>query len=136
MSKLSLGLSLIVLIFATACSNATKEVEEGLSLNKGQKWEVNTEMQAPIAKAEERLQYFLDKGEGDYKSLASDLKEYNQKLIQSCTMKGESHEELHKWLHPHLDLVKDLSSAEKPKEGQAIVKQLQGSFETYHQYFQ
>jgi len=134
-------MALVLLAGLTACSNPENNQDEtqkseAIHLNDGKKWAVNAEMQAPIAKAEERLQYFLDNGQGDYKSLASDLKEYNQKLIESCTMKGESHEELHKWLHPHLDLVKDLSSAEKPEEGKALVKELQESFETYHQYFQ
>ncbi len=133
-------MALVLFAGLAACSNPGNSQDEtqkseAIHLNDGEKWAVNAEMQAPIAKAEERLQYFLDNGEEDYNSLASDLKEYNQKLIESCTMKGESHDELHKWLHPHLDLVKDLSSTAKPEEGKALVKELQESFKTYHQYF-
>lgn len=136
MKKWTLGLILIPLIIAAACSNAAEDLEKGLHLNDGQKWSVNVEMKAPIAKAEERLQYFLDHDEEDYTGLASDLKEYNQKLIQSCTMKGESHDALHKWLHPHLDLVKKLASVEDSAQGQIVLKEIQSSFDTYHRYFQ
>lgn len=134
-------MALVLLAGLAACSNPGNNQDEtqeseAIHLNDGEKWAVNAEMQAPISKAEERLQYFLDNGEGDYKSLASDLKEYNQKLIESCTMKGESHEELHKWLHPHLDLVKELASVEESAQGQIVLKEIQKSFDTYHKYFQ
>lgn len=50
-------------------------------------------------------------------------------------MKGKSHDELHKWLHPHMTLVAELKSAENPAAAEGIISDLKSSFETYHAYF-
>ncbi|MDX9705319.1 MAG: hypothetical protein RBT46_06395, partial [Weeksellaceae bacterium] len=59
----------------------------------------------------------------------------NKKLIKSCTMEGQSHEELHKWLYPHIELLDALEVAENTESAAKIVEELQHSFATYHQYF-
>ncbi|MOA59843.1 hypothetical protein D3C78_1845640 [compost metagenome] len=51
-------------------------------------------------------------------------------------MSGKSHDELHKWLHPHLELVTKLEKAENEKDSNAIISQLLESYKTYHEYFQ
>ena len=50
-------------------------------------------------------------------------------------MDGKSHDELHKWLHPHLELVKELENSSDENEAKEIVLKLQKSNEMYHQYF-
>lgn len=57
-------------------------------------------------------------------------------LIGSCTMQGESHDELHKWLHPHIALIKKLEDAKDPKVAEVIVGQIEQSFQTYQNYFE
>jgi len=64
------------------------------------------------------------------------LKDQNNQLIKSCTMKGKSHDELHKWLHPHLELVEALEKSANENEAKGIVLKLQKSNEVYHQYFE
>jgi hypothetical protein len=51
-------------------------------------------------------------------------------------MDGKSHEELHKWLHPHMQLIEDLGNADNDQQANEIIAQLNKSFQTYHNYFQ
>lgn len=51
-------------------------------------------------------------------------------------MEGQAHEELHKWLYPHMDLITNLDSAKSVEEARQIAENLQVSFQTYHRYFE
>ncbi len=51
-------------------------------------------------------------------------------------MSGISHDELHKWLHPHLQLVAALENAENEQDANSIIEQLSQSFALYHTYFE
>jgi len=120
--------------------NTTENVEETIEtieLINGQKWQVNFEMKPFIMQAEERFNAFTpSENLNDYLKLADDLKNFNNNLISSCTMKGKSHDELHKWLHPHLGLVKQLSTAQNTADANAVLAKLKASFENYHKYFE
>ena len=107
-----------------------------IQLNNGDKWLVNDEMKPSVEKGEEALNAYLASKNGDYKSLAQELKSADENLISSCTMDGKSHDELHKWLHPHLTLVSDLENAESPQEADEVIEKLKTSYENYHTYFQ
>lgn len=109
---------------------------EAIELNNGEKWLVNEEMKPFILEAENILTEYINNNLSDYKTLAEQLKEKNSGLIKSCTMKGESHDELHKWLYPHIELIESLSKAESTEEASEIIANLQASFLTYNQYFQ
>lgn len=50
-------------------------------------------------------------------------------------MDGKSHDELHKWLHPHLEIVKALENETDATKANGFVLQLQYSYQHYHQYF-
>lgn len=107
-----------------------------ISLNNDEKWLVNEEMKPFILEAEAILNQYSESKSDDYLSLASQLKEKNSGLIKSCTMKGESHDELHKWLHPHMKLIESLANSESKEEANKTIDSLHRSFETYNQYFQ
>lgn len=109
---------------------------DAIKLNSGEKWLVNEEMKPFINEAEEILNHYIESQSQDYQALATQLKEKNSGLIKSCTMKGESHDELHKWLHPHIELIESLSKAESTQEAGKIITDLEASFSTYNQYFQ
>lgn len=112
-----------------------KEKQNEISLNGEEAWEVNKEMKPYIKEAESVLQNYLNNDLDDYQQLAIDLKEQNDALIKSCTMDGTAHDELHNWLHPHLQLVEGLKNAKSKEESQEWLKQLNLSMETYHKYF-
>lgn len=108
---------------------------EALGLNNGSKWLINDEMKPFVQETEAAVNQFSPTESADYEGLVELLKEKNTALIKSCTMEGESHDELHKWLHPHLELVSELEQAEGDDQVK-IVRQLKGSFETFHHYFE
>lgn len=129
----------VTLVLATAylvsCNNSGGHSHEQMviELNNGQKWLVNDEMSPYILAAEKVLN---DYNGDDYETLADELESQNKKLIKSCTMDGKAHDELHKWLHPHMQLIESLGDAENIAQANNIIEQLKESFKTYHTYFQ
>ncbi|HLS71086.1 MAG TPA: hypothetical protein VK027_05440 [Chitinophagaceae bacterium] len=111
------------------------EKQESISLNNGERWEVNEEMKPYVNEAESILKNYQNTEDNNYQQLAIDLKEQNDALIKSCTMDGTAHDELHNWLHPHLQLVEGLKNAKNIEESQEWLEQLNLSMEKYHKYF-
>ena len=111
------------------------ESSEAIELNNGEKWLVNEEMKPFVMKGEELVNAYIQNNHTDYKALAQQVKDQNSQLIKSCTMDGKSHDELHKWLHPHLEIVKTLENETDATKANEIVSQLQYSYQHYHQYF-
>lgn len=107
-----------------------------IELNAGEKWVINDEMKPNIAQGEAALNDYIASKSTDYKALAAKLKDADNSLISSCTMDGKSHDELHKWLHPHLELVGELDAAQNEKEANSVVQNLKKSYENFWIYFQ
>ena len=133
-------ISIITVLVACSPSSTqnetpTQEHNNSIKLNNGNRWIVNEEMKPFIENGITVLTTYISTNDTNFTQLAEELKNQNSKLISSCTMKGESHEELHKWLHPHLDLVKKLSQSANKKEADLIVKELEKSYQLYTQYF-
>ena len=126
--------SLAIALFFSSCGNNSPEAE--LALNNGMKWEVNAEMMPPLEASTKLISEFAKNDKKDHQALAAKLKENNQLLISSCTMKGESHDELHKWLHPYLTLVEELENTDDSNEANQTFKKIEQSFQTFNQYFQ
>ena len=134
MKLFSTTLIAFTMLLASCAEHDSKDT--GLELNNGQKWKVNEEMKPHIEQGRLLLIAFLKEDGADHRQLAEDLQEQNSKLIKSCTMDGASHDELHKWLHPHLELVKELKHAETEAEVSEVTDQLEASYGLYDQYFQ
>jgi len=107
-----------------------------IELINGEKWKVNEEMKPYVTKGSELVNTFIQNKGTDYKNLAGQLKSENDQLIKSCTMDGKSHEELHKWLAPHLELVEKLINTNDTKEADEVVRQIEKSYKDYQNYFQ
>ncbi|WP_124640098.1 MULTISPECIES: hypothetical protein [Amniculibacterium] len=116
-------------------NHATDEKEAGIELNNGEKWKVNEEMKPFILESETIVNDFVSQNKNDYKMLAKEITIKNDELINSCTMDGKSHDELHKWLAPHLELVEKLGASDDA-EAKELVSKLADSYKTYHEYFQ
>lgn len=125
---------LTIIIFLFSCGN--NSIKGKLELNNGEKWTINAEMMPPIEASEKLISEYATGDKKDYKRLAAQLKDNNQLLISSCTMKGKSHDELHKWLHTYIALVDELENAENENEANQVSKRIEQSFETFNQYFQ
>lgn len=107
-----------------------------LELNNGEKWEVNEEMKPYVLKGQELLTNYLDSGNEDYNRLAHDIADQNKMLISNCTMDGKSHDELHKWLVPHLKLTEGLMTTDGMDQVNYNLNQLVLSYDTFHEYFE
>jgi len=107
-----------------------------LGLNGGKKWQVNSEMIMPVREMETTINSFSIKGKGDYSELARELKVEIDQLTSSCTMTGESHDQLHLWLLPHIKLVDELSKANNDKDCSSKYEEIQASMITFNEYFQ
>ena len=107
-----------------------------LELNNGEKWLVNTEMTAPIKAMENRIAEFTVTGPTAYNELAMGLQDDINLLVSTCTMSGKSHDELHKWLVPFMELVKELSEVKDEKEAALVFEKIKASMSTYNQFFQ
>lgn len=111
------------------------ESSGALELNNGERWVVNEEMKPFVAEGSHLVDTYVQENQTNYTELAQQVKDQNNKLIESCTMEGKSHDELHKWLSPHMTLVQDLENSSNEDEARNIVQQLQESYKTYHNYF-
>ena len=106
--------------------------DETIQLNDGQKWKVDVDMMAHIRIMENDVTSFDKETPENYQLLADNLKKNLDLLTSNCTMKGEAHDELHKWLLPYIELVDHFS---KDKSNENLAK-IQESFTTFNQYFQ
>lgn len=109
---------------------------EAIALDNGQKWKVNDEMTPFVQTGKQLLDTYTETNDTDYKKLAEEMEGQNSQLIKSCTMDGKSHDELHKWLHPHLELVNKLSDAEDSDAAMKVVNELKESYAMFSQYFE
>ena len=107
-----------------------------IELNNGEKWNVDTNMITHIRDMENDIISFAKVEQKDYKSLSNKLQSNIDLLTSNCTMKGKAHDELHKWLLPYIDLVKELSEAKDETEAAKQFENIQTSFTTFNQYFQ
>lgn len=109
---------------------------EAIELNNGEKWQVDANMLTHIRNMENDVVYFDKVSQKDYKLLAEKLQSNIDLLTSNCTMKGKAHDELHKWLLPYIDMVKELSEAKDETEAEKQFQNIQTSFTTFNQYFQ
>lgn len=133
MKKLQKIITIATLLVIISCNN---HQPNAIQLNNGNKWSVNAEMKPHIETAEELLHKFVSQNKKDYRELAEKLKIQNNALIKSCTMKGNAHDELHKWLHPHIKLIEKLSNAHDYNEAKKVISEIQKSFNNYKNFFQ
>jgi len=108
---------------------------EKIQLNQGEKWIINKDMKPFILEAENMLNDYINSNSSNFKTLAAQLKEKNSGLIKSCTMQGQSHDELHKWLLPHIELIKKLEQCDIADDAEYLIVEVKKSFEKFHKYF-
>jgi len=144
----------VISLFLFSCGNTSKEkskeetetvtheehqhnVEmQTIELNNGEKWKVDANMITHIRNMENDIISFSTVEQKDYKSLSEKLQSNIDLLTSNCTMKGKAHDELHKWLLPYIDLVKELSEVKDETEAAKQFENIQTSFTTFNQYFQ
>lgn len=106
---------------------------EAIMLNDGEKWKVVENMSGYIRNMEKAVNEF--EGE-DYPALAKTIDENIRELTSNCTMEGQAHDELHKWLLPFIALSEEFDVATEKEDQERIYKAFQQQFVEYNTYFE
>jgi hypothetical protein len=109
--------------------------DESIELDNGEKWKVMDEMMGHIRNMESDVIAFENQEEKDYQSLAIRLIDNIDLLTANCTMTGQAHDELHKWLLPYIDIVGELAEAKNNEAAVETYQKIQVSFKTFNAYF-
>jgi hypothetical protein len=152
---LPLALSIIIFGCSTASENkeevATQEAEatieatedehhheelEAIVLDKGNKWKVIESMLIYIRNMEKAVSSFEGKQSEDYTALAKTIDDNLIELTSSCTMEGQAHDELHKWLVPFIELSEQFDVATELAEQEKIYHDFKTSFVEFNTYFE
>ena len=103
-----------------------------IHLNDGQKWKVDDNMMLHIRNMEKDIAAVSIDNPKEYQLLPEKLKKNLDLLTSNCTMEGQAHDELHKWLMPLIETVKDFSKDKSTEHFTAI----KNAFVTFNQYFE
>lgn len=109
--------------------------DESIELDDGKKWIVVDEMMGHIRNMESDVALFESQEEKDYHALSVKLENNIDLLTSNCTMTGQAHDELHKWLLPYIDMVDELSNAKNDEAAASIYHKIQVSFKSFNTYF-
>jgi len=110
-----------------------------IELNNGLKWKVEVEMIKYIRKMESDVKLFSEannKKLNDYFTLGAGLQKNIDLLTSNCTMTGQAHDELHKWLLPYIDTVDKLNKSKNDTDSQSTFKEIENSFVVFNKYFE
>ncbi|MBL4593485.1 MAG: hypothetical protein JKX68_06680 [Flavobacteriales bacterium] len=107
-----------------------------VQLNDGEKWIANIETTTNIEKMVAIVN--SETKDGDltyYHTIGERLDTEMQTVFSECTMKGESHEQLHNYLLPLVKLINELKDAENLKEAHPITEKINNHLNNYSTYF-
>ncbi|MBW7913450.1 MAG: hypothetical protein H3C54_07080 [Taibaiella sp.] len=110
--------------------------QEGIELNNGQKWKVDENMMVYLVQMEKDITGFSGTTMAEYKQLASGLEQNIELLTSNCTMEGQAHDELHKWLLPFMELSEQFSASATEPDAEKYYGQIKTSMEDFHRYFE
>lgn len=147
--KTNLILAIIFGFALFACSNTSNEKLaneethhqdefESIILNDGKKWVVVPEMMTFIRIMESGIVEFAAKENPtseEYQQLAILIDENIRDLTSNCTMKGQAHDELHKWLVPFIELSKQFDVVTVINEQEKIYQEFKKSYKVFNIYF-
>lgn len=89
------------------------ESENILSLNNGSLWSANAETTTGISNMIKLMNSFSDKESIDaYATLKNNLEAEFNLILKKCTMKGESHNQLHNFLVPMQEIFEGIGSSD------------------------
>ena len=101
--------------------------------NDGEKWKVVENMSVYIRNMEKAVNEF--KGD-NYPALAKTIDENIRALTENCTMEGQAHDELHKWLLPFIELSEEFDVATEKENQEKIYQEFKKMFVEYNTYFE
>lgn len=120
----------------TPVSPETSLEEETLQLNNGNKWKVTENMMVFIRNMETSVNEFENSENKDYTRLAQIIDKNIRDLTSHCTMEGQAHDELHKWLVPFIELSEKFDVATEPSEQEEIYQEFKKMFLLFNTFFE
>jgi hypothetical protein len=135
-------LSTILLVFFTiaSCNSSQQEGidEDAEAKTTGKLWKANYKTTEGIENMKGLIMIFKttpNKTVESYRHLGENLEIEFNKILENCTMEGEAHDQLHKYLMPMKDIFATLSENEVAACDAALVK-LEGHLESYKIHFE
>jgi len=110
--------------------------DESIVLDNGKKWKVVETMLVYIRNMENAVNNFEGKESADYTALAKTIDENIRTLTENCTMTGQAHDELHKWLVPFIELSEQFDAATELTEQEKIYQEFKNAFVEFNTYFE
>jgi hypothetical protein len=107
-----------------------------LILIDNQKWVIDEGMRVSIDSIEMNMAAFNGSTLEEYTTLSGDLSHHTKSIISNCTMTGQAHDELHKWLLPFIDLRKSLDGIAELGEGEMIASELNHELIIFNDFFE
>lgn len=111
------------------------ETKSNIELDNGQKWKVDEHMMVHIRNMEIDITSMAGNESEDYTLLAKKMNKNIELLTSNCTMQGQAHDELHKWLLPFIELSGAFSNSETAEDTKINFMKLKEAFLVFNQYF-
>ncbi|MCF6171308.1 MAG: hypothetical protein L3J31_00515 [Bacteroidales bacterium] len=143
-------LMLAFISFAFSCGNPSAGTQSGnedagahlinsenaVSLNNGKRWKANMATTIGINNMRELMGSFSEKDDiVAYATLKINLDNAFSSIVENCTMTGESHEQLHNYLAPLLEMMQDVGSSDLDTCQYGFMK-LENHLNDYATYFE
>lgn len=119
-------------------SNQTIETTKNtydIELIDNEKWVVKEDMMIHIRNMESDIKATSTSDSPNYNELGSELDKNIGLLTSNCTMTGQAHDELHKWLLPFIGLVRELNEADDMLEQKKSFDDILESMKEFNRYF-
>jgi len=143
--KITLLITLAITSILVACTSneaaPKKAIVENahphdLNLNEGEKWKVVPEMLKSIRTMEFEVNNFKGTTSSEFKNYGKRMSELINDLTSSCTMEGEAHDELHKWLIPFIELNDALIKSDSIEQSSELVVKQKKEIKRFNTYFE
>ncbi len=106
-----------------------------IKLNKGLKWKANVETNEGVVKMQKSIKSQSTKTLIEYYKLAEILNKNKNYVIKKCSMKGDSHDNLHVWLLPLMAKINALSETKSIKDASKLKESIKENIDAYNDYF-
>jgi len=107
-------------------------VPDNLIYNNGEKWQANPETKEGI---EQMIKIIESSDHKTTEELHAELSEELKYIFAECTMKGESHEQLHNYLVPLMADIKKLQNS-NANELDSLARRIQAQLNVFDHYFE
>ena len=102
----------------------------------GVKWKANLETNEGVLKMQNSIKTQPTNTLVEYYQLAEKLNKDKNYVIKYCSMKGDSHENLHVWLLPLMAKINALSEVKSIKNAAKLKQSIKENINAYSDYFE